>query len=123
MFRVVLILFIFVKVMSMLRWHVGEGSCSEAINTVPSTVVIQEESDYSVVVESPRRASRKWRDAEVPVLGELENWKGKVLHKSVILFNVKLARGASMGVGGMESNILDVVWFMHFLEWKVSLEQ
>ncbi len=98
----------------MLRLPVGEGSCDEAIDTVPTTVVVEEESDCSVVVESTRRASWKWCDTEVPVLGELEDWKGKVLEKAVIMFLVKLGRGTSMGVGGIESNIMDVVWFMHF---------
>ncbi len=98
----------------MLRFPVGEGSCDEAIDTVPTTVFVEEESDCSVVVESTRRASWEWRDTEVLVLGELEDWKGKVLQKAVIMFLVKLDRGASMGVVGVESNIMDVVWFMYF---------
>ncbi len=45
---------------------------------------------------------------------ELEDWKGSVLHKAMILFTVKLDRGESMGVGGVESKIIDVDWCMHF---------
>jgi hypothetical protein len=116
-------MFINISDVSLLCLPVGEGSSAEAGDTVPTIVVVEEESDCSVVVESTRRASWKWRDTEVPVLGELEDWKGEVLQKAVIMCLVKLDRGASMGIGGIESNIMDVVWFIHFFEWKGSLEQ
>ncbi len=100
--------------MSLLCLPVGEGSCVEAGITVPTTVIVAEESDSSEVVESVRLESWHWRDSEVLVLGELEDWKGRVLQKAVIMCMVKLDRGSSMGIDGSTSNIMDVVWFIHF---------
>jgi hypothetical protein len=55
----VLIAPLFVYVVMMLRLFVGEGSCSEAPNSVPRTIVIGEKSNCSGIVESAWRASRK----------------------------------------------------------------
>ncbi len=72
------------SVVSLLCLLVGEGSCDDAEVNVPTTIVVIEQSDCSVVVESTRRASWEWRGTEVPILGEVEDWKGKVLRKAVI---------------------------------------
>ena len=53
----VLVPFVVVCVVSMLRLPVVEGSCSGAILTVPQVVVVEEDNDCSVVVESGWRAS------------------------------------------------------------------
>ena len=89
---------------------------------MPTTVVVVEQSACSVVVESVRRASWAWRGTEVPVLGEVEDWKGEVLRKAVILCMVKLTRGESVRICGSESvgvcgsmeNIVDIIWFVYF---------
>jgi hypothetical protein len=107
---------------SLLCLPVGEGSCDEAAITVPTTVIVVEQSACSVVVESVRRASWAWRGTEVPVLGEVEDWKGEVLRKAVILCMVKLTRGESVricgsesvGVCGSKENIVDIIWFVYF---------
>ncbi len=54
---IVLVPFVVVCVVSMLRLPVVEGSCSGAILNVPQAVVVEEDSDCSVVVESGWRAS------------------------------------------------------------------
>ncbi len=114
-----LITFLIVYVVMMLRLFVGEGRCSEVLNSVPRTIVIGEESNCSGIVESAWRASWKWEDNVVHVLGELEDWRKSVLRKAVIMFTIKLGRGENMGVGGVDSNILDVVvWLIHF--WGVE---
>ncbi len=55
---------------SLMCLPVGEGSCDEVANTMPTTVVVVQHSDIGVVVESTRRASWEWHGTEVPVLGE-----------------------------------------------------
>ena len=81
---------------------------------MPTTVVVVEHSDIGVAVESTRRASWEWHGTEVPVLGELKDWKGEVLRKAVILCMVKITRGGSVGICGSKENILEVIWFVHF---------
>ncbi len=107
---------------SLLCLPAGEGSCDGAAITVHATVVVAEQSDCSVVVESTRRASWIWRGTEVPVMGELEDWKGEVLRKEVIMCLVKLNRGEIVNICGSEENLINVVWFVHFLEWEVVKE-
>ncbi len=80
--RYILVVLINISDVSLLCLPVGEGSCAEAGITVPTTVVVAEESESSEVVESTRLESWHWRGSEVPVLGELEDWKRKSVAES-----------------------------------------